>query len=107
VITLTQNAIKEVKRLIQQQQKPDLALRIKVKGGGCAGMEYVMDFDTEKKEWDEQFQIDGIRVLADAKSMLYLDGITVDYSYDLANGGFKFTNPNAKSSCGCGTSFAV
>jgi iron-sulfur cluster assembly protein len=107
VIILTPNAIKEVKRLMQQQQKPDLALRLNVKGGGCAGMEYVLDFDTEKKEWDEQFQIDGIRVLVDAKSMLYLDGVTVDYSYDLANGGFKFTNPNAKSSCGCGTSFAV
>jgi len=70
-------------------------------------MEYLLNFDTEKKEWDEQFQINGIRVLVDAKSMLYLDGVTVDYSYDLANGGFKFTNPNAKSSCGCGTSFAV
>jgi len=107
MITLTETAIKEVRRLMQQQQKPDLALRLKVKGGGCAGMEYVLDFDTDKKEWDEQFQIDGIRVLVDAKSMLYLDGITVDYSYDLTNGGFKFTNPNAKSSCGCGTSFAV
>ncbi len=107
MITLTENAIKEVRRLMQQQQKPDLALRLSVKGGGCAGMEYLLNFDTDKKEWDEQFQIDGIQVLVDAKSMLYLDGVTVDYSYDLTNGGFRFTNPNAKSSCGCGTSFAV
>jgi len=107
MITLTENAIKEVKRLLQKQEKPDLALRLNVKSGGCAGMEYLLNFDTEKKEWDEQFQFDGVRVLVDAKSMLYLDGITVDYSYDLVNGGFRFTNPNAKSSCGCGTSFSV
>ncbi len=107
MITLTERAIKEVERHLQKAGRPDLYLRVGVKGGGCAGMEYVMTFDAEKKEWDEECQANGIRVLVDPKSSLFLAGITIDFSEELVNGGWKFVNPNAKGSCGCGTSFAV
>lgn len=107
MITLTERAVKEVERHLQKAGRPGLALRVGVKGGGCAGMEYVMSFDAEKKEWDEEQQVNGIRVLVDAKSSLFLADTTIDFSEALVNGGWKFTNPNAKGSCGCGTSFAV
>lgn len=107
MITLTEAAIKEVERHLEKAQRPGLYLRVGVKGGGCAGMEYVMSFDTAKKEWDQEFTANGIRVLVDAKSQLFLEATTIDFSQELVNGGWKFTNPNAKGSCGCGTSFAV
>ena len=107
MITLTERAVKEVERHMQNAGRSDLYLRVGVKGGGCAGMEYQMSFDTAKKEWDEEFTVNGIRVLVDPKSHLFVDGSAVDFSSELVNGGWKFTNPNAKGSCGCGTSFAV
>lgn len=107
MIHLTETAQKEVKQLMEKDGRPSLALRVSVKGGGCAGMEYLLSFDAVKKEWDEEFQIDGIKVLVDAKSMLYLDETTIDFSSELVGGGFRFTNPNAKGTCGCGTSFSV
>jgi iron-sulfur cluster assembly protein len=107
MVTLTPQAIKEAKRLIAEQNNPNLALRVGVKGGGCSGFSYAMGFDAEKRTMDEVFEQDGIKILCDPKSHLYLDGITIDFKNDLTDGGFRFINPNAKGSCGCGSSFSV
>ena len=107
MISLTPQAVKEAKRLMAEQNQPNLALRVGVKGGGCSGFSYAMGFDAEQREMDEVFEQDGIKVVCDPKSHLYLDGITIDFKNDLTEGGFRFINPNAKGSCGCGSSFSV
>ena len=108
MITLTPSATQQVKKLIEQEQKPNLGLRIGVKGGGCSGMTYVLSIDeASPKQYDSVFEQDGIKVIVDAKSQLYLDGTTIDYKGNLMGGGFEFQNPLAKKSCGCGTSFST
>ena len=108
MITLTPTAVEEVKRLITKEQKPNLALRMGVKGGGCSGFSYQMLVDeATPKTYDTTFEQDGITILVDAKSHLYLDGTTIDFKSGLVGGGFEFHNPLAKKSCGCGTSFSV
>jgi iron-sulfur cluster assembly protein len=108
MITLTQAATQEVKRLMEKEAKPNLGLRLGVKGGGCSGFSYVMALDEAvPKQHDTVFEQDGIKVLVDAKSHLYLDGTTIDYKNALQGGGFEFSNPLAKKSCGCGSSFSV
>lgn len=107
MILLTPQAVKEVRRLITEQNNPKLALRVGVKGGGCSGFTYAMGFDSEQREMDVVFEQEEIRILCDPKSHLYLDGITIDFKNDLTDGGFRFINPNAKGSCGCGSSFSV
>ena len=108
MITLTSPAAQEVKRLIEKEQKPNLGLRIGVKGGGCSGMTYVLAIDeTTPKQYDTVFEQDGIKIVVDAKSHLYLDGTTIDYKASLMGGGFEFNNPLAKKTCGCGTSFTA
>jgi len=108
MITLTETATQEVKRLMEKEQKPNLGLRLGVKGGGCSGFSYVMAIDeATPKQFDTMFEQDGIKVLVDAKSHLYLDGTTIDFKTALTGGGFEFNNPLAKKFCGCGTSFSV
>ena len=108
MITLSPSATQEVKRLIEKEQKPNLGLRIGVKGGGCSGLSYVLALDeATPKQYDQVFEQEGVKVLVDAKSHLYLDGMTIDYKNGLTGGGFEFSNPNAKKSCGCGTSFTA
>lgn len=108
MITLTSSAVQEVKRLIQTEQKPNLGLRLGVKGGGCSGFSYHMALEeASPKQYDTVFEQDGVKVLVDAKSHLYLDGTTVDFKSGLMGGGFEFQNPLAKKSCGCGHSFGV
>ena len=108
MITLTSAAAQEVKRLMEKEQKPNLGLRIGVKGGGCSGLSYVLGLEEAvPKQYDSVFEQEGIKLLVDAKSHLYLDGITVDYKTNLMGGGFEFQNPNAKKSCGCGSSFTA
>ena len=108
MITLTPTATQEVKRLVEKEQKPNLGLRVGVKGGGCSGMTYVLSIDeAAPKQYDQIFEQDGIKILIDAKSHLYLDGMTIDFKNSLMGGGFEFQNPLAKKSCGCGTSFTV
>jgi iron-sulfur cluster assembly protein len=108
MITLTSAAAQEVKRLIEKEAKPNLGLRLGVKGGGCSGMTYVLAIDeATPKPFDTVFEQDGVKVLVDAKSHLYLDGTTIDYKNGLVGGGFEFSNPLAKKSCGCGTSFST
>lgn len=106
-IHLTQDAIAEAKRMIAKENKPEIAgLRLGVKGGGCSGLSYFMNFDA-LKEKDNIFEFDGLKVLIDPKSFLYLKGTTLDYADTLQDKGFKFINPQANKTCGCGESFSV
>jgi iron-sulfur cluster assembly protein len=104
-ISITDKAIAQIKRLIAKDGRQDVFLRLGVKGGGCSGMEYVMKLDTTKKVIDLERDFEGVHVVCDAKSAVYLLGSTFDYTGNLIGGGFKFDNPNAGKSCGCGTSF--
>jgi len=104
-ITITPAALAQVKKLLLKDGRPDAFLRLGVKGGGCSGMEYVMKLDTVGKSIDIVEEVDGVRVACDAKSAVFLQGSTFDYTGNLIGGGFKFQNPNASRSCGCGTSF--
>lgn len=106
MITLTPTAISELKRLLAQQERPDLGLRVGVKGGGCSGLSYSLNFDVSH-EGDHIFEFEGTRVFVDPKSLLYLSGMALDFSDSLQGRGFKFLNPNATKSCGCGESFSV
>ena len=110
MITLTPAAAQEVKRLMEKEQKPNLGLRLGVKGGGCSGLSYVLAIEevaATPKPFDSVFEQEGVKLVVDAKSQLYLDGTTIDYKNGLIGGGFEFQNPNAKKSCGCGTSFTA
>ena len=107
MITLTENATREINRLLKEQGHPDSYLRIGVQGGGCSGLMYNMKFDQQTGEFDKVFDVGGIKVVIDIKSALYLKGTTLDYITDLTGGGFKFLNPNASRSCGCGASFTT
>ena len=106
-VALTEKAVQQVKQLMQTQNLENVYLRMGVKGGGCSGMSYALEFDNDLGPQDREFQIDGVRVVCDKKSYLYLNGTTLDYVMQGLTGGFTFVNPNAKSSCGCGTSFSA
>ncbi|MCX7719313.1 MAG: iron-sulfur cluster assembly accessory protein [Candidatus Sumerlaeaceae bacterium] len=106
-ITLTESAINEVRRVLASQQHPDWGLRIGVKGGGCSGLSYTMGIEEKPGPSDKVFEFGDVRVFCDPKSYLFLNGLTVDFSNELLNGGFRFVNPNATKSCGCGTSFSA
>jgi iron-sulfur cluster assembly protein len=104
MITLTPVAVAKVKSILSDR-KEDAGLRIAVIGGGCSGFQYQMTLDREPQTDDKVLDIEGLRVYIDARSLLYLNGTEVDY-VDSSNGsGFKFDNPNAKASCGCGETF--
>jgi iron-sulfur cluster assembly protein len=105
-VTLTEQASKQVKKLMAEQSQP-VFLRMGVKGGGCSGLSYALEFDTEVGKHDKKFDLDGVTVVVDTKSYLYLNGTTLDYVTEGLQGGFTFINPQAKSSCGCGTSFSA
>ena len=107
-LTLTEAAANQVKELKRAQSLPDTVfLRMGVKGGGCSGLSYSLEFDSEIGLHDKEFELDGIKVVVDKKSYLYLNGTTLDYVQQGLTGGFTFLNPSAKSSCGCGTSFSA
>jgi iron-sulfur cluster assembly protein len=106
-VNLTPTAAKRVKELMQSQNLPGAFLRMGVKGGGCSGYSYNLEFDTELGKHDKQFDVDGVKVVVDAKSYLYLNGSMLDWVTQGITGGFTFVNPNAKASCGCGTSFTT
>ncbi len=106
-VALTEKAAKQVKQLMHTQGLENVYLRMGVKGGGCSGLSYSLEFDSEVGPHDKKFDIDGIQVVCDTKSYLYLNGTTLDYVTEGLTGGFTFSNPNAKSSCGCGTSFSA
>ena len=106
-VTFTEGAVKELYKLKDQQELgDDFGLRVGVEGGGCSGMSYVLGFD-QKKEGDQEYNIDGIRVFMHKAHGLYLVGMQIDFQDGLNARGFTFNNPNAASTCGCGTSFSV
>jgi iron-sulfur cluster assembly protein len=107
-ISLSERAIKEVRRIITEQNLPtETGLRVGVKGGGCSGFSYTLGFDDQQRATDQISETEGVKVLCDPKSFLYLNGTEVDFEESLMGRGFKFTNPNASKSCGCGESFSV
>lgn len=108
MITITDRAVREVRRIVQEQKLSDgTALRVGVKGGGCSGFSYTLGFDDQISEVDQVNEVDGVRVVCDPKSFLYLSGTQIDFEDNLMGRGFKFGNPNAAKSCGCGESFSV
>jgi iron-sulfur cluster assembly accessory protein len=106
-ISLTPNAIAKVKGIMAQQNPVPAGLRVGVVGGGCSGFSYSLQFDTGAGMMDKVFDMDGLKVFVDATSIMYLNGCRVDYVETLEGAGFKFENPNVKSTCGCGSSFNV
>jgi len=107
VITLSESAVKEVKRLINVQGLTEGGLRLGVKGGGCSGLSYTINFDEKIGQYDAVYDIEGVKVIVDAKSAIYLQGTQLDFQKDLMGGQFKFVNPNANKTCGCGESFSA
>ncbi|MBX3358012.1 MAG: iron-sulfur cluster insertion protein ErpA [Phycisphaeraceae bacterium] len=108
-VFLTETAAREIRSIIQQQEldADKIRLRVGVKGGGCSGFSYLLDLTETQKDHDEVFERHGIKVICDPKSLLYLSGTTVDFKDEIMGRGFVFQNPNASSSCGCGSSFSV
>ncbi len=105
-IRISERAAQRIRELVQQAGQQELGLRIKVVGGGCSGLQYKMDLDTERPG-DKVFGANDARVIIDRKSFLYLNGTELDYNDGLMNAGFTLRNPNVKRMCGCGASFAV
>jgi iron-sulfur cluster assembly protein len=105
MITLTDKAASKVKEILQDKNIKTSALRVGVKGGGCSGFTYTLDFDENAGETDQVFENKGVKIVVDAKSFVFLSGTELDYSDGLTGAGFTFQNPNATRSCGCGSSF--
>ena len=105
-VTMTPAAAERVKSFMVNRGK-GLGLRLGIKTTGCSGLAYVLEFVDDLNEDDEMFSIDDVNIIIDAKSLVYLAGIELDFTKEGLNEGFKFTNPNAKGECGCGESFNV
>jgi iron-sulfur cluster assembly protein len=108
-ITVTETAAREIRTIIEQQEldAANIRLRVGVKGGGCSGFSYLLDLTEQQRDTDELFEVNGIKVVCDPKSYLYLNGTTIDFKDEVMGRGFVFSNPNATSSCGCGSSFSA
>ena len=110
-IQLTESAAKEIRQIIKDQNLPEggTRLRVGVKGGGCSGFSYMLDLvdDTERTDNDEEQESQGVKILVDNRSLLYLDNTQIDFKDEVMQRGFVFKNPNATSSCGCGSSFSA
>lgn len=107
MINITENAKTKITDLLSEENDPTVKLRAFVQGGGCAGFSYGFTFDEEQNEDDFEFPVGDFKVLIDAMSMQYLQGASIDYKEDLMGASFSITNPNAQSTCGCGSSFSV
>ena len=107
MIQLTETAITKVKEILDAQEPKPAGLRISVVGGGCSGFSYSMAFENAPGMLDKTYKFGELKVFVDQASLLYLDGAEVDYVETLEAAGFKFSNPNVKSTCGCGSSFSV
>lgn len=108
-INISESAAKEIRKIIQDQElnAETIRLRVGVKGGGCSGFSYLLDLTEGQKDTDEVFEQHGIKVVVDPKSLLYLNGTTIDFKDEIMERGFVFQNPNATSTCGCGSSFSA
>lgn len=107
MITLTETAVSKVKEIISSQEPQPAGLRIAVVGGGCSGFSYSMAFENSPQMLDKTYSYEGLKVFVDQASLLYLEGAQVDYVESIEGSGFKFSNPNVKSTCGCGSSFSA
>lgn len=108
MITVTEIAKAQIKKMLEKKEPGRTALRMGVRGGGCSGLSYTLDFDNNISDLDKTFDLaEGIKIVIDPKSFGYLDGTELDFTHDLIDGGFRFNNPNARRSCGCNTSFQV
>lgn len=108
-IELSDTAQREIKSIIVQQEldAENVKLRVGVKGGGCSGFSYLLDLTETQRDNDEEFEVEGLRVVCDPKSYLYLNGTNIDFKDEVMGRGFVFNNPNATSTCGCGSSFSA
>jgi len=105
-MNLTETAVTKLQEIIREESNPNTKLRVFVQGGGCSGMQYGFTFDEEVNEDDFDFEYSGVKVLVDSMSMQYLTGATIDFKEDLMGAAFAIDNPNAETSCGCGSSFS-
>jgi iron-sulfur cluster assembly protein len=106
-IGIGDSAVARLKKLLEERGTPEAGLRVAVKGGGCSGLQYVMEWAEQPRERDKVFERDGVRMFVDPKSYLYLMGTQLVYEETLMASGFRLDNPNVKSACGCGESFTV
>ncbi len=107
MINLTPVATTKIKEIMSMQNPAPVALRVGVVGGGCSGFQYHMAFENQSNDTDNVLEFDGLKVLVDQMSSMYLEGVEIDYIESLEGAGFKFNNPNVKSTCGCGSSFSA
>lgn len=110
MIKITEKAAEEIKNIINNDEETDKEntyLRVGVKGGGCSGFNYILDLTENVKDSDEHFEHHGIKILCDIRSLLYLNGTTIDFKDEIIGRGFMFDNPNSTSTCGCGSSFSA
>ena len=107
MIEVTEKAAQEIRRQMEKENRPNAMLRMAVKGGGCSGLTYTVSFEESPKEYDKVFESQGLKLVVDKKSYIFLNGTVLDYTSNLMGSGFQFNNPNAKKSCGCGTSFSA
>jgi len=107
MVELTETAVSKVREILDTQEPKPAGLRISVVGGGCSGFSYSMAFENTPGMLDKTYDFNGLRLFIDQASLLYLDGVSVDYVETLEGSGFKFNNPNVKSTCGCGSSFSA
>ena len=106
-LEITPKAVVKVKEILTQQNPAPAGLRVSVVGGGCSGFSYQMNFENETNPIDKVYEFDGLKVFVDQASLMYLKGTRIDFVESLEGAGFKFENPNVKSTCGCGSSFTV
>lgn len=106
-LTITDSAITKINDLLAEENNPNLKLRTFVQGGGCSGFQYGFTFDEDQNEDDFLIEKNGAKILVDAMSMQYLEGAVIDYKEDLMGASFSIQNPNAQSTCGCGSSFSI
>ena len=107
MVQLTEKAVEKVREILTSQEPQPAGLRIAVVGGGCSGFSYSMAFENQPNMLDKTYKYGDLKVFIDQASLLYLDGVQVDYVETLEGSGFKFNNPNVKSTCGCGSSFSA
>lgn len=107
MIQVTDKAVGKIREAFRREGVTEGGLRLGILGGGCSGLSYQFKFDRKPRATDKVFQYDGVNVFVDPKSYVFLDGMTLDWKDSLIHSGFVFENPNAKRSCGCGTSFAA
>ena len=107
MIEVTEKAAQVLRQQMEKENRPDAIVRLAVKGGGCSGLTYDLSFEQTPREYDKAFESQGLKMVVDKKSYIFLNGTVLDYTSNLMGSGFQFKNPNAKKSCGCGTSFSA